>query len=107
MNEESVPQQNSIEPPPLAGQFRRYVLWALCMQAFLVLVAVAALDRGETMYAFTYAAVSFWAGVISIRMRRPKLESRTDILFLRYGIVLLSLLSYSLSEVVWSLMRGY
>jgi len=62
-----------------------------------------ALDFGETAIAITYASIAFWTGVLLIRKKRPEFLLRTDHIYMKVGLLVLSLLSYPASLLIWSL----
>ena len=92
----------------MSKPYRKYIVWSLVVQVLLFLVASTALDFGETFVAFTYGAVAYWIGVAMILRRKSKELIRTDVFYLKYGLIVLSLASWILSPIIWSLRgKGY
>ena len=85
--------------------YRKYIIWSLVVQMFLFLLASMALDFGETFFVFAYSAVAYWIGVAIIIRRKANEPIRTDVLYLKYGLILLSMVSCILSPMIWAL-RG-
>ena len=85
--------------------FRKYILWSLFVQVFLLLLTGIVTDMGETLVAFIYGSVAYWSGVAIILRRKSAVPNRTDVLYLKWGLVVLSLLSVTLSPFIWAL-RG-
>jgi len=85
--------------------YRKYILWSVFVQVFLLLLSGIVTDMGETLVAFLYGAVAYWSGVAIILRRKSAVPIRTDVLYLKYGLIVLSLLSVTLSPFIWAL-RG-
>ena len=85
--------------------YRKYIVWSLVVQVFLFLLACITLDYGETFVAFAYSSVAYWLGVAIILRRKSSEIIRTDVLYLKYGLIALSLVSWTLSPLIWAL-RG-
>lgn len=86
-------------------KFQKYLIRSILVQIFFASLAVSASDMGETIAAFTYAAVAYWTGILIINIRRPNFETKTDHMFMRSGLIVLSLFSYVISLMIWTL-RG-
>lgn len=65
--------------------------WALAVQLVLLCLGVLAMDNGELLRSFLCAAVAFWTVVVLIGWHRASRPTDWDLIFLRYGLVLLSL----------------
>jgi hypothetical protein len=100
-NTPHTPRLGDIMPKP----YRRYIVWSLVVQVLLFLLASITFDYGETFVAFTYSAVAYWIGVAMILRRRSNELIRTDVFYLKYGLIVLSLVSWNLSPMIWAL-RG-
>ena len=85
--------------------YRKYIVWSLVVQGVLFLMASITLDNGETFVSFIYSSVAYWLGVAMILRRKSIEPIRTDVLYLKYGLMVLSLVSWNLSSVIWA-MRG-
>ena len=60
---------------------------------------------GDAYLIFFYAAVAYWAGVAIIVIRRPMTPNKTDIMMLKWGFLLLFVISIFMSFQIWRL-RG-
>lgn len=69
----------------------RPLRWSLVAQLILLGLGVVLMDNGETLRSFLCAAVAFWAVVVLIAWRRASKPTAWDLMFLRYGLVVLSL----------------
>lgn len=85
--------------------YRKYILCSLFVQVFLLLLTGIVTDMGETLVAFLYSSVAYWSGVAIILRRKSTVPIRTDVMYLKYGLIGLSLLSVTLSPLIWAL-RG-
>lgn len=85
--------------------YRKYIVWSLVVQVFLFLMASITLDYGETFVAFIYSSVAYWIGVAMILRRKSNEPVRTDVLYLKYGLIVLSVVSWMWSPMIWAL-RG-
>ena len=85
--------------------YRRTLYLSAGVQVLLLLLSCTSLDFGEMFTAFAYAGVAYWIAVAMIVRRRPRGPTRGDRIFLRFGLVALSLFSLTVSPVVWML-RG-
>ncbi len=65
--------------------------WAVLVQPVLLLVGVLASNFGETLHSFLIASAAFWAAVVVRACRRPSRPTGFDVIFLRHGLLLLSL----------------
>ena len=85
--------------------YRKYIVWSLVVQTLLFLMASITLDYGETFVSFIYSSVAYWFGVAMILRRKSTEPIRTDVIYLKYGLIVLSLMSWNMSPVIWA-MRG-
>lgn len=85
-------------------KFKKYLIWSISIQLLFILIALLATDHGELITAFSYATISYWTGIVIIKIRRPHFESNTDQIFMRSGLIILSLLSVPTSISIWALM---
>ena len=85
--------------------YRKSILWSLVLQVFLLLIGCTITDGGLTLITFLYSAVAYWFGVALILRRKSTAPISTDVMYLKYGLIVLSLLSCTLSPAIWAL-RG-
>jgi len=83
--------------------YRKYILWSLVVQVFLLSLACILTDGGQTLIAFIYSAVAYWFGVVMIWRRKSTEPISTDVMYLKYGLIGLSLLSGILCPIIWEL----
>ena len=83
--------------------YRKYILWSLALQVFLLSVACILTDGGRTLIAFLYSTVAYWFGVAMILRRKSPEPIKTDVMYLKYGLIALSLISATLSPIIWAL----
>lgn len=74
--------------------------WTLVVQLGLLCLGVLAMDEGETLRSILCAAVVFWTAVVLIAWRRASKPTAWDLIFLRHGLVVLSLAWWAGSEVL-------
>lgn len=78
----------------------RPLKWALVVQLVLLCLGVLAMDEGETLRSVLCAAVVFWTAVVLIAWRRASKPTTWDLIFLRYGLMVLSLACWVAAEVL-------
>ena len=83
--------------------YRKFILRSLVVQVFLLLIACILTDGGQTLIGFIYGAFAYWFGVAMILRRKSTVPVSTDVMYLKYGLIVLSLLSCTLSPVIWAL----
>jgi hypothetical protein len=71
--------------------YYRAIFAGLKVQAVLGALSLLVLDLGETQRAFLIAFVCQWITVLVIRFRRPHNPTEFDLLFIRYGIIVVLL----------------
>lgn len=77
------------------------------MQQFVLLAMGAMiLDGGQTFQVLAYAAVAYWVGFGLIMVRRGRRLTSADKILIRWGYLMLWMLSAVVTGAVWSL-RGY
>ena len=50
--------------------------------------------------------MAFWGGVAALHLRGKGILSRTDLMLIRYGFILVCVISYLLTHWIWH-MRGF
>jgi len=83
--------------------YRKSILWSVVVQVLLLLLAAILIDGGQTLIAFIYGAVAYWFGVAMILRRKSTAPISTDVMYLKYGLIVLSLVSMILSPAIWAL----
>ncbi len=68
--------------PVRTSPFIRAAGLQLCLTVLTLLV----LDGGELANVFVRASMAFWAGVLLIIARRKNALTRTDLIYLKYGL---------------------
>ena len=73
----------------LAPAYRSALRWGIGFQAVGSVLTSLLLDHGRQAQLFLAALVGHWVGIGLIMWRRPQSPSKWDLLFVRYGILLL------------------
>ncbi len=84
--------QGEGEGPPaslIAPAYRPAIKTALLQQGIVLILAALVLDGGLTLYAAVIALVAYWLGFGILVFRRASCPSRGDLLFVRYGFLLI------------------
>ncbi len=78
-------------PPasPLAPAYRPAIKTALLQQGIVLILAALVLDMGETFHAAVIAVVAYWLAFVVVVFRRASCPTRGDLLFVRYGFLLI------------------
>ena len=63
--------------------YRKFILWSLVVQVFLLLLACILTDGGQTLIAFIYSTVAYWLGVAMIWRRKSTEPVSTDVMYLK------------------------
>ncbi len=82
---------------------KKLLIRALATHAVLLILASTALDAGTTAKVFFYGAIAFWIGAVFIYLRTKEQISKLAIYYLKYGLVLLFLLSAIIGPSVWGI----
>jgi hypothetical protein len=90
---------------PFSPAYRQAVKVALALQVGTTLVLLAILDGGTLAKAGGAAMVGFWVGVAVVMLRRPKMPSALDLLYVRWGYLTLLAVAIALSPFMGAL-RG-
>ena len=71
------------------------------LQVFLFVLTALILDGGQIMRQFLVAMIGYWLGVALIALRRERAPTATDLLFIRYGSLVLLLLAPFVATLVY------
>jgi len=77
---------------------------ALTEQAVLGLFSAMTLDCGVTAANFFYSLVGYWVGFSVALARRPRTPTKTDVVLMKCGPILLFGVSFAISPLIWRLM---
>ena len=88
-----------------APEYREAVKVALVLQALAMVVLLAVLDGGALARAGGAAMLAFWIGVVVVVIRRPKAPSAFDLLYVRWGYLVMLVIGIALSPFMGAL-RG-
>lgn len=82
---------------PLAPAYREAVKIALGLQVLTTLFLLTILDGGTLAKAGGAAMVEFWVGAAIVMLRRPKTPGTIDLLYVRWGYLILLIIGIALS----------
>ncbi|MGC3957596.1 MAG: hypothetical protein QM813_06435 [Verrucomicrobiota bacterium] len=82
------------------------VFFSLAQQGAVAALAGMILDGGQILQCVAYAAGAYWIGMFVIVGRRADRLTRLDRLLVRWGFLMLCVVSFFLTRWIWSL-RGY
>jgi hypothetical protein len=80
--------------------------FALVTQSVILVLASMILDGGGIAQVCFYAFVAFWGGVAVLRFHRRGALSRVDLLLIRYGYILVCIISFFITRWIWH-WRGF
>jgi hypothetical protein len=80
--------------------------FALVTQSVILVLASMILDGGGIAQVCFYAFVAFWSGVLVLRFHRRGALSRVDLLLIRYGYILVCIISFFITRWIWH-WRGF
>ena len=105
--QQTVPETTAIAKRETTFEFSpRYcpaVKDALVLQTIIGILTGLMLDGGGTFGVFQVAFLGQWLGILLIVFRRPQSPTRTDLLFIRFGIVILLFLAGAITPFIWSM----
>lgn len=87
----------SNESSPYAGPLTHGIV----LQVVILMLGGLVLDGGNILLACLYSAFPFWTGVLMIAFRRGSRITSTDILFLKYGIILTTVIGVPTIVNMW------
>jgi hypothetical protein len=97
---EAVPKRTSFE---LSHEYWHALKHAILLQALFGVLTGLMLDGGRSFGFFKVAFVGHWVGILLIIGRRPLAPTKTDILCIRWGTVLLLAVADLGAPLVWSI----
>jgi len=77
----------------ISESYRSPILFAAVLQVSLLLLASLIVDDGTIFTVTMVASLSFWISAMLIIVRRSSNPTRTDLAYIRYGLLLNALLS--------------
>jgi hypothetical protein len=90
-----------VTPAAPNSKSRAGLIAPLVEQVVCTLFAGAVLDGGVIASAVAYLSIAFWIGAVTVWLRRSEL-TRSDKLYLQYGLPVILLLGVPLYLVVWT-----
>jgi hypothetical protein len=73
------------------------------LQIAIFIFTVLMLDGGWTNKLCIMSMIGYWIAVLAIRIRRGAKPTAGDLLFLRYGVAMLFVLSIAVARLVYSI----
>jgi len=95
-----IPKQQA--ETPLSGA----MVSAIVQQSVIMILASMILDGGGIAQVCLYALLAFWSGVAVLRIRSKGPPSKVDLALVRGGFILVCLLSFFITRLIWRL-RGF
>lgn len=81
------------------------LIWSVDSQAVFILLCGLMPDLGVFTQICFYSGVAFWAGAAIVMIRRPRHPTRSDIIYFRAGLLLITFADFFIIPFIWSL-RG-
>ena len=75
--------------------------FVLVTQSIVLVLESMILDGGGIAQVCFYAFVAFWTGVLVLCFRRRGALSRVDLLLIRYGYILVCVISFFITRWIW------
>ncbi len=85
---------------------RDSIVFSLVQQCILLTLGAMTLDGGRVFQVCAYAALAYWGGFVIIMARRRHHLTSADKILIRWGYMMLWLISGAVTGFVWHL-RGY
>jgi len=82
---------------------RGSIVFSLTQQTFLLVLSAMLVDGGRAFQGSVYALVAYWIGFLIIMVRRRRSLTQADKLLIRWGYVMLWIVSPLVTTFVWSL----
>jgi hypothetical protein len=89
-----------------ATPFASAIYSACIQQAIIMILAAMILDGGCIGQVCLSALLAFWGGVLVLRVRTRGALTKTDLMLVRGGYILVCVISYFVTRWIWHL-RGY
>jgi hypothetical protein len=86
---------------PAASAYRRAVKAGACLDVAVLVICALLLDGGYTARCCLVSLVAKWLVTLVMVRRRVDLPSSRDLLFIRYGILVLLPVTCVLAPLVW------
>jgi hypothetical protein len=86
---------------PVEAALSRAFLRALLFQAGLLVLFSLALDFGHMLRACGYSSLVFWVGVAMILLRRHSNPTKGDLVYIRWGLLVIVLIGVPAFLTVW------
>jgi hypothetical protein len=90
---------------PLSPAYREAVKFTVLLQVLTTLLLRMILDGGTLAKAGGAAMIAFWIGVGIVMLRRPKAPGALDLLYVRWGYLVMLIVGIALSPLMGTL-RG-
>jgi len=90
---------------PISPAYREATKVALVLQVFTTLLLLTILDGGTLAKAGGAAMGAFWIGVAVVIFRRPRTPSALDLLYVRWGYLIMLIVGIALSPLM-GIFRG-
>jgi hypothetical protein len=107
--EQTIPLRSETVSPPVrasfefAPQYWPAIKDAIILQLVFGFFTALMLDGGRSFEFFKVAFVGHWIGILMIVGRRPISPTKVDILFIRWGLLLLLLTMGVIAPFIWSM----
>jgi hypothetical protein len=95
---ESTPEELEFE---LSPKYWPALKFGITLQIILGVFAALMLDMGESASFFGVAAIGYWLAVLMIIARRPINPTAADIIFIRWGTLILLTIEIIIAPYVW------
>jgi hypothetical protein len=82
------------------------IVFSLVQQFICLTLGAMMLDGGQVFQVFAYAALAYWSGFVIIMARRRHHLTSADKILIRWGYMMLWIISGAVTGFVWHL-RGY
>ena len=79
------------------------VVFSLIQQAVFLTLGMMMLDGGQTFQIVGYAAIAYWVGFVIILLRRRHHLTDADKVLIRWGYMMLWIISAVVTGLIWSL----
>ena len=89
----------------ISESYKPVLLCGTVLQIFLLFFSSLMLDGGTFFSITCVGALAFWVSVILIILRNPKKPTKTDLEYIKYGALLIAVLSHIIVNTIWRI-RG-
>ena len=91
-----------VRPTPYSKSFVSALKTAVIVQMILLVLTALMLDGGQMFRLCLMAVVVHWIGIGIVAVRRGAVPTTLDLLFMRYGAVILTIAAPFVAAVVYS-----